>query len=108
MSDKNITVLPGLSRIGYGYNVFGRYADKESCTVNLFQNTDQLDGVFSFRGNQYLYPKNFINVTSINSSNDKYVYGKSVSEYTSSLNTETGLSGNYGFFSASISADFSR
>ncbi|WP_372396172.1 Vps62-related protein [Azospirillum sp. HJ39] len=108
MSDENITVLPGLDRIGYGYNVFGKYADKESCTVNLFQQPDQLDGIFSFRGNEYVYPKNFITVTSIDSSNDKYIYGKSVSEYTSSLNTETGLSGNYGFFSASISVDFDR
>jgi hypothetical protein len=100
-------VLPGLNAIGYGYDVLGRYADVKSCMQPLFDFGPN-DAAVSVNENQYSYPsQSKLAVLPINQSNNDTVVGESRSEYTKSLDVDTKLSGDYGFFEASMEIDFS-
>lgn len=108
MSDKQDSTIHGLNVIGCGYDIFGKYAEAGSCNENLFDIPEYMNSRFSFFGNEYSYPSNYCTVEPINSSTDSMIYGRSIDDYTSALNTNTKLSGNYGFFSASVSTSFSQ
>ncbi len=102
-------VLPGLTNLGQSYDVFDLYANPASCGLQLFdwteiQNTKQ----FIFGDTSYLYPNNYVSVENLNQTYTKKSFGRSISSYSTNFSSETGLSGDYGFFSASISVNFSE
>ncbi|KAH7290528.1 hypothetical protein KP509_30G052000 [Ceratopteris richardii] len=104
--------LPGLTILGSGYDVLnGYYADPRSCKANLFVLTDTTD------------PNDLLKVTITRSDNSEVAYaipkvvtlhpnptsssyvstGRSIEEFSSSLNSYTKIEGSYIFFSSAIS-----
>lgn len=101
--------LPGLSNLGQSYDVFDLYANPISCGQQLFdwsgtENTKN----FTFAKNEYSYCNNFVVVENLNQTYTKTSSGRSISSYSTNFSSQTGLSGDYGFFSASISVNFSE
>ncbi|KAH6555216.1 hypothetical protein KP509_1Z273000 [Ceratopteris richardii] len=107
--------LPGLTILGSGYDVLnGYYADPRSCKTNLFVLTDTTD------------PNDLLRVTITRSDSSQVAYampkditlhpnptssfyvstGRSIEEFSKSLNSYTQIEGSYVFFSSAISTSF--
>lgn len=100
-------ILPGMDAIGYSYDVLGKFANIESCRQRVFY-FGAPDREFTFNNKTYLYPDD-ANLQLLNIIQAQYelVAGEDRTKYVSSLNTVTKISGNYGFFEASLETDFS-
>ena len=94
-------VLPGSDVIGYGYDVFGRYADPYSCSFQLF---DFPDTYRSRRVGDVEYPINtlFTYLTYERSSFES-IAENAVEEYQKRLNMQTELGFDVAGFGVSIS-----
>jgi len=98
------TQTPGLDVLGYGYDVFGNYADQNSKKrYCLFKYSDFSEvPIGSYR---YSVPKFFI-LENISKNITKTVSGESIRDYARSLSSEVGLSGETMFFKGSINSSF--
>ena len=98
------TGLPGTDSIGMGYNVFtGAYATPNSTTNQLFslgewEELELSEGVF-------LKPK-AVHVQTLQQGGVVRSEGKTSREYQASVATKAGMKGSYGFFSGSLSVEF--
>lgn len=97
--------LPGVDAIGKGYDAMGRYADARSCKRKLFKFTG-LDQK-TVTPDQITFQLPAL-VDFIESQTDEIMTmsGMNISEYRSSLNNTTKLSGGFGFFSGSLEVNF--
>jgi MAC/Perforin domain len=106
--------IPGLSMLGYGYDVFqSAYCSDEACTELLLTG---LDPGSSSREVQ-LSPEwkgsfqcpSIVRVLSEQVQNDDYsLFAETVEEYTSKLSVKASVSGSYGAFSGSVEASYSE
>lgn len=100
------TQTPGLDVLGYGYNVFGEYADQASkkryClfTYSEFKNVP-------IGSNQYSVP-HYVFLENISKHKVSTVSGESMREYSKSQSASVGLGVDAMFFSASINSSFSQ
>jgi hypothetical protein len=103
--DPTQNLLPGISYMGHGYNIFGEYAKAEYVKSPLFKyDSYQSETV---QGNSYNVPSE-IQYTMVNTSDFKKVYGLNSYQYREKLAINANLSGSYGFFSASITNNYSE
>lgn len=107
----NITLIaqtqaPGLDILGYGYDVFGNYADQKSkkryCLFKYDNYSATPIGVESYNVPQYVILEN------ISDHVVKTVSGESVREYSRDLSKKAGMGVDAMFFSASISASYAK
>lgn len=100
------SIIPGANIIGYGYDIFGLYADKRSLKTLLikeFSNYEQQkvgDTVFNV-------PMDTSAISLFRSTLDT-VSGKTISEYQSALTSKVNSNGHYKLFFASLDASFSK
>ena len=100
------TQTPGLDILGYGYDVFGNYADQASkkkyCLFNYTNFTNVPIG-----SNQYSVPE-YVFLENISKHKVSTVSGESMREYSKSQSASVGLGVDGMFFSASINTSFSE
>lgn len=96
---------PGTDIIGYGYDVFGEYANQKSkkrfCLFKYSNYSDQMIG-----NKPYAVPANVI-VENISEHIVKTVSGESVREYASNLSAKVGMSFDGFLFGGSVNSSFS-
>jgi len=99
------TQTPGLDILGYGYDVFGNYADQSSkkrynlFTFSNFKNTP-------IGSDQYSVPE-YVILENISKHMVTTVSGESIREYAQSQASSVGLSVDALFFSGSINSSYS-
>ncbi|MDD3078071.1 MAG: RICIN domain-containing protein [Paludibacter sp.] len=97
---------PGLDVLGYGYDIFGNYADQKSkkryCLFKYFNFTNTPIGSYQYSVPQYVFLENISNHIT------KTVSGESIRDYVRSLSAEVGLSGETMFFKGSINSTYSQ
>ena len=95
---------PGLDVLGYGYDVFGNYADQKSkkryCLFK-YNNFSELTIGETYRVPQYVILENISNHMV------KRISGESIRDYAKSLSASVGLGVDAMLFSASINTSFS-
>ena len=97
---------PGLDILGFGYDVFGDYADQSSKKrYCLFIYSDFTN--VPIGSNQYSVPQ-YVFLENISKHKVSTISGKSMREYSKSQSSSVGLSTNAMFFSASINSSFSQ
>lgn len=100
------TLSPGLDILGYGYDVFGKYADQKSkkkyCLFNYDNYSESPIGSDLYKVPQYVVLEN------ISDHIIKTVKGSSIRDYSSSLSKSAGLGYDAMFFSASINTTYSE
>lgn len=97
--------LPGIEVIGKGYDAMGRFADSRSCKRKLFKFTGMEQQTVAPHQTSYKYPA-IVDFTEVQADEIITIAGTHISEYRSSLNTTTKLSGGVGFFSGSLEVNF--
>lgn len=103
--DPTSNLLPGVSYVGHGYNVFGDYAKTEYVKSVLFK-YDSYQAV-TINGKSYNVPSD-IEYIYINSADFKSVSGINSHEYRESMSISASLSGSYGFFSLSVKNNYNE
>ena len=98
-------LLPGVSYMGHGYNVFGDYAKTEYVKSALFK-YDSYQTV-EVSGKSYNIPSD-IEYTIVNESDFKRTYGLNSYEYRESMSINASLSGSYSFFSMSVTNNYNE
>jgi MAC/Perforin domain len=101
----NENLLPGVSYIGHGYNIFGEYAKSEYVKSPLFKYDNYQTVVV--QGKSYNVPSD-IQYTIVNTSDFKSIYGENSYQYRQSLGINANLSGSYSFFSLSVKNNYSE
>ncbi len=98
--------LPGLNVIGWGYDIFGRYASPESRMQPLFD-FGEMTEIRSDK-EEYMIP-NVLHPfwTPYRDTVFETHAGSSVEEMRTSLASKTGLKGSYGFFKGALEVGFS-
>lgn len=99
-------LAPGTDIIGYGYDIFGEYANQKSkkryCLFEYDKREPQV-----ITSQEYMVPKNVI-IENISEHIVKTVSGESMREYAQSLSAKAGLSVNAFVFSGSVESSFSK
>jgi hypothetical protein len=102
----NATQTPGLDVLGYGYDVFGSYADQNSkkryCLFKYSNFSETPIGSYLYSVPQYVILEN------ISKHIVKTVSGESIRDYASSLSVKAGLEGETMFFKGSINSSFDQ
>ncbi len=96
---------PGLDVLGYGYNVFGEYADQKSKQRYCLFKYSNYEAV-PIGSEQYSVPQ-FVILENISNHIVKTVEGSSVRDYAKSQAASVGLSTDAMFFAASVNTSFS-
>jgi len=100
------TQAPGLDILGYGYDVFGEYADQASkkkyCLFKYTNFTNVPIGSKQYQVPQYVFLEN------ISKHKVSTVSGESMREYAQNQSASVGLSVDAMFFSGSINSSFSK
>lgn len=100
------TQTPGLDVLGYGYDVFGNYADQKSkkryCLFKYSNFSETPIGSYRYSVPQYVFLENISNHIV------KTVSGESIRDYARSLSAEAGFSGETMFFKGSVNASYSQ
>ncbi len=100
------TLAPGLDVLGYGYNVFGEYADQASkkryCLFRYKNYAPKPIG-----SSLYSVPESVI-LENISNHIVKTVKGESLRDYAKSLAAKAGLEADTMFFSGSIESSYSK
>lgn len=95
---------PGLDVLGYGYDVFGMYADQKSkkryCLFRYDNYTDIPIGSYFYKVPRYVFLEN------ISKHNTKTVSGESIRDYSRSLSVQAGLNVETMFFKGAISSSY--
>jgi len=100
------TQTPGLDILGYGYDVFGEYADQASKKKYcLFKYTNFTN--IPIGSNQYSVPE-YVFLENISKHILKKVSGESMREYSKSQSASVGLGVDAMFFSASVNSSFGK
>lgn len=103
--DPTENLLPGVSYMGHGYNVFGDYAKSEYVKSTLFK-YDNYQTV-NVSGKSYNIPSD-IEYTIVNESDFKRTYGLNSYEYRESMSINASLSGSYSFFRMSVTNNYNE
>jgi hypothetical protein len=100
------TQTPGLDVLGYGYDVFGSYADHNSkkryCLFKYSNFSETPIGSYLYSVPQYVILEN------ISKHIVKTVSGESIRDYAMSLSVKAGLEGETMFFKGSINTSFDQ
>ena len=96
IQEANPNGIEDYKHLGKGYDASGEYA-ADAYVRNSILDVDKL------MDNGYL-----ADVLNLNSTEERYIYAKTMEEYQSQLSTKAGISANYLGFSASVSASFSE
>ncbi len=96
---------PGLDVLGFGYDVFGNYADQKSKKRYCLFKYGNFETV-PIGSEQYNVPK-FVFLENISDHLIKTVSGESIRDYAQSLSVEAGLGVDAMFFKGSIDATYS-
>jgi len=100
------TQSPGLDVLGYGYDIFGSYADQKSkkryCLFEFSNYRETPIGSYRYSVPQYVFLEN------ISHHIVKTVSGESIRDYARSLSTAAGLEVDAKVFSASVDATFDQ
>ena len=100
------TQAPGLDVLGYGYDVFGNFADQKSkkryCLFKYANYSETPIGSYTYKVPQYVILENISNHLV------KTVSGESIRDYARSLSSEAGFSGETMFFKGSVNASYSN
>lgn len=95
---------PGITVVGYGYNVFGHYANNKSVKLQLFELQDyQVKPMDD--GKQYSVP-DLLNLKYVNEKDYKVTEGSSLRQYAKSMNASAGIKYKGLFFSSSVNTRF--
>jgi len=98
------TQTPGLDVLGYGYDVFGNYADQKSkkryCLFKFNNFSETPIGSYRYSVPQYVFLENISNHMI------KRIQGSSIRDYAKSLSASVGLGVDAMLFSASVSSSF--
>ena len=103
--DPTQNLLPGVSYMGHGYDIFGDYAKSEFVKSPLFK-YDNYQTV-AVQNKNYNIPSD-MEYTMVNTSYFKSVYGLSSYEYRESMSINANLSGSYSFFSLSVTNNYNQ
>lgn len=99
-------LAPGTDIVGYGYDVFGEYANQKSkkryCLFTYANYTKSIVG-----SKQFDIPKNVI-VEDVSAHFNKSISGKSKRDYSKSLSAEAGLKYEGFLFEGTINASYSK
>jgi len=100
------TLAPGLDVLGYGYNVFGEYADQASkkryCLFRYKNYAPKPIGSSLYNVPEYVILENISNHIV------KTVKGESIRDYAKSLASKAGFEADTMFFSGSIESSFKK
>lgn len=109
MSGSGITVppLPGWNLVGLGYDVFGKYADKESAKLQIFEWSDEdFEPVNYIKEGAYI-PKRMTATT--DSISQYHLFSKNTLEaYQTEQSKRVSLGVGYSFFGGSLTSDFTE
>ncbi len=95
--------IPGLDILGYGYNVFGKYADQASVKdYCLFTYSNFKEGNYSYTEPDGVLFKN------MSKHIKKEISGKSTRDYAKSLSVAAGMEAETMFFSGSVNASYAK
>ena len=98
--------MPGLESLGWGYEVFeGDYASTRSTTLPLFDLTDMVEQ--QVKSHTYMIPRG-VNFQELAEYAGKWITGKTIQEHQTKLLQQTGISGAYMGFKASLEVSFDR
>lgn len=100
------TQSPGLDVIGFGYDVFGKYADQSSKKPYCLFKYDNFSTIPVGTGS-YSVPR-YVLLENISQHNIRISSGESVREYSRTLSQKAGIGVDAAFFSASVSSGFSK
>jgi len=104
-ADPTDNLLPGVSYMGHGYNVFGDYAKTEFVKSALFK-YDSYQTV-EVNGKSYNVPSD-IEYIYVNTAEFKSISGINSQEYRERLGINASLSGSYSFFSMSVTNNYNE
>jgi hypothetical protein len=104
-ADPTDNLLPGVSYMGHGYNVFGDYAKTEFVKSALFK-YDSYQTV-EVNGKSYNVPSD-IEYIYVNTAEFKSISGINSHEYRERLGINASLSGSYSFFSMSVTNNYNE
>ncbi|MEA3451980.1 MAG: MAC/perforin domain-containing protein, partial [Bacteroidota bacterium] len=97
---------PGLDVLGYGYDVFGNYADQQSkkryCLFKYSNFRIELIGTKQYKVPQYVFLEN------MSSHKISTVQGSSMRQYSKDQSASVGLGVDAKFFSGSVNTSFSK
>ncbi len=99
------TQAPGIDILGYGYDVFGNYADQRSKKRYCLFVYDNFRNI-PIGSEQYSVPR-FVIFENISDHQIKTVSGESIRDYAQSLSVEAGLGVDALFFKGTINASYS-
>lgn len=99
-----LKLIPGMSALGSGYDVFAEYADPNAITMQLFDWTKATMVVVPF--DQTMEVPDKVNPIHLEISEYRKMSGTSLESFQSNLNSYTKLSGSYSYFSGSLSVNF--
>ena len=98
--------MPGLDVLGWGYDVFdGEYASSKSTTRPLFDFADMMEK--QAKTHTYMIPRD-VNFQELLEYTGKSITGKTIQEHQTQLLQQTGVSGAYMGFKASLEVSFQR
>ncbi len=97
---------PGITVVGYGYNVFGHYANNKSVKLQLFELQDYQTKPMD-DGQQYNVP-DLLNLKYVNEKDYKVTEGSSLRQYAKSMNSSVGMKYKGLFFSTSVETRFGK
>ena len=99
-------LAPGLDIVGYGYNIFGKFADNESLKPYSLFNFGE-DRVVPVGGRRYDVPK-FVILENIGKKEVTEISGSNEREFTKNFGASVGLEIDAAVFEASVSTAFER
>lgn len=98
-------LLPGVSYMGHGYNVFGDYAKSQYVKSPLLKYDSYQSA--TVQGKSYNVPAD-MEYTVVNTADFKRVYGLNSYEYRKAITINASLSGSYSFFSGSVTNNYNE
>ncbi len=96
IQEKNPAGIADYKHLGSGYNASGEYAYDGDVMAKVLD----IDRLLA---NEYV-----ADVKSLNTTDERYIYGKTMKEYQENLTQSASISGSYSGFSASVSNSFSK
>lgn len=100
------TVLPGVSAIGNGYDINGRYADPKSFVGGVLFDFGTQSYEVEIAGRTYRLPE-AMTVQEDYGADYEQQLSESLDEFRQQLGTDVGVQGSYQLFSASLEVSFS-
>jgi Vacuolar protein sorting-associated protein 62/MAC/Perforin domain len=102
----DVPEIPGLTVLGFGYDIFDLYADPRSAISPLFNFPPATD-LINVGNRAYRVPPT-VKVLALAQGERSLQFGDTITEFQQQFSLRSGLSGSYGFFSASIETEYNR